>query len=70
LRRTVHLAEKQINDLWGATMLSTVLIIILILALIGAFPRWGYSAGWGYGSSGLLGVILIVVLILALTGHV
>jgi hypothetical protein len=51
-------------------MLSTILVIILILALIGAFPRWGYSAGWGYGPSGLLGVILIVVLILALTGGV
>jgi Protein of unknown function (DUF3309) len=51
-------------------MLSTILIIILILALIGAVPRWGYSTGWGYGPSGILGVILIVVLILALTGRV
>jgi len=51
-------------------MLSTVLVIILILLLIGAIPRWGYSSGWGYGPSGILGVILIVVLILALTGRV
>ncbi|MFN3658515.1 MAG: DUF3309 family protein [Pseudolabrys sp.] len=51
-------------------MLSTVLIVILILALIGAFPRWGYSSGWGYGPSGLVGVLLIVVLVLALTGRV
>jgi Protein of unknown function (DUF3309) len=58
------------NDLWGATMLGTVLVIILILLLIGAIPRWGYSSGWGYGPSGILGVILIVVLILALTGRV
>jgi hypothetical protein len=47
-------------------MLSTILIIILILLLIGALPRWPYSAGWGYGPGGLLGTILIIVLILAL----
>jgi hypothetical protein len=57
-------------NLWGATMLGTILIILLILALFGAFPRWGYSSGWGYGPSGIVGVILIVVLILALTGRV
>jgi len=54
----------------GATMLGTVLIVLLILALIGAIPRWGYSSGWGYGPSGLVGVLLIVVIILALSGHV
>jgi hypothetical protein len=51
-------------------MLGTILIVLLILALIGAFPRWGYSSGWGYGPSGLVGVLLIVVIILALSGHV
>ena len=51
-------------------MLGTVLVILLILLLIGAIPRWGYSSGWGYGPSGILGVILIMVLILALTGRV
>lgn len=51
-------------------MLGTVLVILLILVLIGAFPRWGYSRGWGYGPSGILGVILLIVLILALTGRV
>jgi hypothetical protein len=50
--------------------LSTVLIVLLILLLLGAFPRWPHSRGWGYGPSGLVGVILIVVLILALTGRV
>ena len=54
----------------GHDMLGTILIIILILALVGAIPRWGYSSGWGYGPSGLVGVLLIVVLILALTGRV
>ncbi|HET9415044.1 MAG TPA: DUF3309 family protein [Pseudolabrys sp.] len=51
-------------------MLGTILIILLILILIGAVPRWPYSASWGYGPSGIVGVVLIVVLILALTGRV
>lgn len=51
-------------------MLGTILIILLILLLIGALPRWGHSANWGYGPSGLVGVVLVVVLILALTGRV
>jgi hypothetical protein len=46
------------------------MLIILILLLIGTIPRWPYSAGWGYGPSGLVTVILIIVLILALTGRV
>ncbi|MDP9137544.1 MAG: DUF3309 domain-containing protein [Pseudomonadota bacterium] len=50
-------------------MLGTVLLVILILLLVGALPRWGYSNSWGYGPSGLLGVVLIVVLILVLTGR-
>lgn len=51
-------------------MLGTILVILLILLLIGALPRWGYSSGWGYGPSGLLGLILVVVLILALIGRI
>ena len=51
-------------------MLSTVLLIVLILLLVGAIPSWPHSRGWGYAPSGLLGVILVVVLILALTGRV
>ena len=50
-------------------MLGTILLIILILVLIGALPRWPYSSGWGYGPSGLLGVIVIVVLALVLMGR-
>lgn len=45
-------------------MLYTILLIILILALIGALPSWPHSAGWGYGPSGGLATILIVLLIL------
>ena len=51
-------------------MLGTILIILLILLLIGALPRWGYSSGWGYGPSGLLGLILIIIVILVLLGRV
>jgi uncharacterized protein DUF3309 len=54
----------------GQTMLSTILVVLLILLLIGALPRWGYSGNWGYGPSGLLGIVLIVILVLALTGRV
>jgi hypothetical protein len=51
-------------------MLSTILIIILILLLLGALPSWGYSRGWGYGPSGLLGLVLIIVVILLLLGYI
>lgn len=50
--------------------LSTILIIILILLLIGALPTWGYSRAWGYGPTGILGAILVVVLILMLMGMI
>jgi hypothetical protein len=50
--------------------LGTILLIILVLLLIGALPRWGYSGGWGYGPSGILGLVLVVVLILVLLGRV
>ena len=51
-------------------MLSTILIVILILLLVGALPTWPYSSGWGYGPGGLLGTILIIVVILALLGRI
>ena len=50
--------------------LGTILIIVLILILIGAIPNWGYSRGWGYGPSGIVGVVLVVVLILLLMGRI
>jgi hypothetical protein len=49
--------------------MSTVLLIILILLLIGALPTWPYSSGWGYYPSGGVGLILLIVVILALTGR-
>ena len=49
--------------------MSTILIIILVLLLIGALPSWGYSSGWGYFPSGGLGLILLIVIVLALMGR-
>ena len=51
-------------------MLGTLLIILLILALVGAVPRWGYSRDWGYWPSGGLGLVLLVVLVLFLMGRI
>jgi hypothetical protein len=49
--------------------MSTILLIILILLVIGALPTWPYSSGWGYYPSGGLGLILIILLILVLMGR-
>jgi hypothetical protein len=46
--------------------ISTILLIILVLLLIGALPTWPYSSGWGYYPSGGLGLVLIVLLVVAL----
>lgn len=51
-------------------MLVTILVIVLILALIGAFPAWPHAAGYGYGPSGAIGLVLVVVLILVLLGRI
>jgi hypothetical protein len=51
-------------------MLGTILLILLILLLVGALPAWPYSAGWGYGPTGGLGLILIIVIILLLLGKI
>jgi Protein of unknown function (DUF3309) len=50
--------------------LTTILIIVLILVLLGAIPAWPYSRGWGYGPSGLLGAIVVILIILALLGRI
>jgi hypothetical protein len=49
---------------------STLLLIVLILLLVGAFPSWPHSRSWGYGPSGILGVVLVVILVAALLGRV
>ncbi|MGA7675198.1 MAG: DUF3309 family protein [Rhizomicrobium sp.] len=51
-------------------MLGTILLVVLVLFLIGALPRWRHSADWGYYPSGGLGVVLVIVLILVLMGRI
>jgi hypothetical protein len=48
---------------------STILLILLVLLLVGALPAWPYSTGWGYYPSGGLGLILIILLVLVVTGR-
>jgi hypothetical protein len=49
--------------------ISTILLVILILLLIGAFPTWPHSAGWGYYPSGGIGILLLIVIILLISGR-
>ncbi len=48
--------------------LSTILIIILILVLIGTIPAWPHSRGWGYGPTGIVGALIVILLVLWLLG--
>jgi hypothetical protein len=50
--------------------MSTILIIILIILLIGALPTWPYSGGWGYYPSSGVGIILLIIIILLLVGGI
>ena len=47
-----------------------ILLVILILILVGAFPRWPHSKSWGYGPSGGLGLVVLIVLILVVLGKI
>lgn len=49
---------------------GTILLIVLILALIGALPSWGHSRNWGYGPSGGLGLVVVILLVLLLLGRI
>jgi hypothetical protein len=53
----------------GANDMSTILLVILILLLVGALPMWPYSSGWGYFPSGGLGLVLLILIILAVSGR-
>ncbi len=64
--RTVKLSNRREPH----PMLGTILIIVLILVLIGALPRWGHSRSWGYYPSGGIGLILVIVVILLLLGYI
>jgi hypothetical protein len=49
---------------------GTILLVVLVLMLFSALPRWPHSARWGYFPSGGLGLVLVIVLILVLTGRI
>ncbi len=49
--------------------MGTILLVILILALIGALPTWNHSRSWGYGPSGITGLIVVVLIVLLVTGR-
>jgi len=49
---------------------GTILLIILVLVLIGAFPAWPHSRSWGYAPTGVIGVVVLVVLVLLLMGRI
>jgi len=51
-------------------MISTILLVILILLLIGALPTWPHSREWGYVPSGGLGLVVVILLVLLLLGYV
>jgi len=51
-------------------MLITIVLIVLLLALVGGLPRWGYSRSWGYGPSGGLGLIVVILIVLLLLGRI
>ncbi|CAN5904941.1 DUF3309 family protein [soil metagenome] len=49
--------------------MGTILLVVLILILIGAFPSWPHSRSWGYGPSGITGLVVIVLIVLLLSGR-
>jgi hypothetical protein len=49
--------------------LGTILLVVLILLMIGSFPSWGHSKGWGYGPSSGVGIALLIVVVLLVTGR-
>jgi hypothetical protein len=51
------------------SLLLVILIVILLVGGVGAYPSWGYSSGWGYGPSGILGLLLIILIVMALLGR-
>lgn len=50
--------------------MGTILLILLVIMLLGAFPAWPYSRGWGYYPSGGLGLVLLIIVLLAVMGRI
>ena len=51
-------------------MNSLVLVVLLVVVLLAVLPAWPYSTGWGYYPSGIVGLIVVILLIMALTGRI
>lgn len=49
--------------------MTTILLIVLILLLLGVVPAWPHSRGWGYGPSGIVGILVIILILMLLTGR-
>mgnify|MGYP002778091304 CR=1 FL=1 len=49
--------------------IGTIVLVVLLLMLVGALPRWRHSSGWGYFPSGILGLALVVVVVMVFTGR-
>lgn len=60
-----HLTSRLHANFW---CMRLILLVLLILLLVGALPAWPYSAGWGYYPSGGLGLLLVILIILAVLG--
>jgi hypothetical protein len=54
----------------GNEMLLTILVVVLLLMMVGALPRWGHSRSWGYFPSGGLGLVVVIVIVLLLVGRI
>lgn len=50
--------------------MNIIIVVILVLLLVGAFPTWSHSAGWGYYPSGGIGLILVIIVVLLLVGRI
>jgi hypothetical protein len=51
-------------------MISTIVLILLVILLLGAIPTWPHSRSWGYAPSGTLGLVLLIVVVLVLMGRI
>jgi Protein of unknown function (DUF3309) len=51
-------------------MLTTVILVVLVLALVGALPTWGHSRSWGYAPSGAVGLLLVILVVLFVAGRI
>ena len=68
LQERLHFDEKKKDK--EQIMLGTILIVILVLALCGALPRWSHSRDWGYAPTGGVGLVLFIVVILLVLGRI